>query len=58
MTKLRPCPFCGKRPELMGNLAETEFTVSCKDCGIFVVAKNGIEAQKEWNEMAKQEVII
>lgn len=57
MDKLKPCPFCGGKAELLivpGNI--TKWVVRCTKCytnnGTFVLDHDAIEA---WNRRTEQE---
>lgn len=53
--KLKPCPFCGQIPELMGEETDEPISVHCNQCdydiGYFDTAEEAAEA---WN-MRKEE---
>lgn len=49
-TKLKPCPFCGQKPEILGDGTHDVFGVHCKQCdyelGYFDTTEEAAEA---WN---------
>jgi len=41
MTEIKPCPLCGRKPEIIFYLDDTDFSVKirCNNCGISISDK-------------------
>ena len=54
-TKLKPCPFCGGKAEML-SYSEHEWLVYCKECDGMVEKwrETEEEAMEQWNRRVKE----